>query len=139
MTDPGHVPFVVDIEAATTENATFRTALWTGSYLQMTVMSIEPGDDIGLEMHPDVDQFLRVEAGQGKVEMGPAQDDLPFVAEVEDDWAILVPAGQWHNVTNTGSQPLKVYSIYGPPNHPLGTVHADKAEAEAAEAAEHGH
>ncbi len=139
MTDPGHVPHVFDIEAATLDNTTFRTTLWTGTHLQVTVMSIEPGDDIGLEMHPDVDQFLRLEAGTAKVEMGLAENDLSYVKEVEDDWVILVPAGHWHNITNVGASPLKVYSIYGPPNHPHGTVHATKAEADAAEAAEHGH
>ncbi len=133
MTDAGPEPFVVNIEEATEDNTTFRTALWSGQHIQLTVMSIEPGDDIGLEMHADVDQFLRVEEGRGEVLMGPAEDDLPQRWEVEDDWAILVPAGTWHNVKNTGKKALKVYSIYGPPNHPAGTVHATKAEAEAAE------
>lgn len=130
MTDPGPVPHVVDIEEATVQNATFRTVVWSGRHLQLTVMSIEPGDDIGLEMHADVDQFLRVEAGTARVEMGPAQDDLSFRRDVAADWAILVPAGTWHNITNTGQEPLKVYSIYGPPNHPSGTVHPTKADAE---------
>lgn len=130
MTDPGPVPHVVDIEQATLQNDTFRTTLWSGRHLQLTVMSIEPGDDIGLEMHADVDQFLRVEEGSAKVEMGPAREDLSFSRDVEDDWAILVPAGTWHNITNTGQGPLKVYSLYSPPNHPPGTVHPTKADAE---------
>ena len=70
----------------------------------MTVMSIEPGDDIGLEVHADGDQFLRVEAGRARVQMGPSSDDLSFDREVEDDWVILVPAGTWHNVTNIGDE-----------------------------------
>lgn len=133
MTDNGPNPYVVNIEEATVQNETFRTALWTGAQIQLTVMSIQPGDDIGLEVHDDHDQFLRVESGVGFVQMGPAQDNLEFEATVEDDFAIFVPAGSWHNVTNTGDVPLKVYSIYAPSEHPHGTVHATKAEAEAAE------
>lgn len=127
-TDQGPHPFVVDIEEATLENDTYRTTLWTGSHMQLTVMSIKPGDDIGLEVHADHDQFLRVESGRGRVEMGPAEDQLDFVREVSDDWAILVPAGSWHNVTNIGEDDLKVYSLYGPPEHEHGTVHPTKAD-----------
>lgn len=132
-TDHGPEPFVLDIEQATLDNATFRTALWTGPNLQLTVMSIEPGDDIGLEVHHDRDQFLRIESGSGRVQMGPTEDDLPFDREVGDDWAILVPAGTWHNVTNTGNTPLRLYALYAPPEHAAGTLHRDKAEAEADE------
>jgi mannose-6-phosphate isomerase-like protein (cupin superfamily) len=131
--DEGSAPFVVDIEEATLANDNYRTTLWTGSHIQMTVMSIEPGGDIGLEVHQDGDQFLRVEGGRARVQMGPEEDDLPFDREVGDDWAILVPAGTWHNVSNLGDGPLKVYAIYGPPEHPHGTVHATKAEADADE------
>jgi mannose-6-phosphate isomerase-like protein (cupin superfamily) len=123
----------VDIEKATLENANYRTTLWTGRYLQLTVMSIEPGHDIGLEVHHDHDQFLRIEGGRARVQMGPSRDQLSFDREAGDDWAILVPAGTWHDVTNLGDRPLKVYSLYGPPEHPHGTVHATKAEADAAE------
>jgi mannose-6-phosphate isomerase-like protein (cupin superfamily) len=114
-------------------NDTFRTALWTGNHLQLTLMSIPVGEDIGLEMHPNVDQFLRVEDGQGFVQMGNSRDHLHFMQPVYDDYAIFIPAGTWHNITNTGNQPLKLYSIYAPPNHPWGTVHQTKAIAEAAE------
>jgi mannose-6-phosphate isomerase-like protein (cupin superfamily) len=131
--DEGPDPFVTNIEQATLSNDTFRTTLWTGKNLQMTVMSIERGDDIGLEVHEDGDQFLRVEAGRARVQMGPSKDDLLFDREVEDDWAILVPAGTWHNVTNVGEEAMKVYALYAPPEHPHGTVHETKAEAEAAE------
>jgi mannose-6-phosphate isomerase-like protein (cupin superfamily) len=131
--DAGPEPFVVDIENATLANERYRTTLWTGTHLQMTVMHIDPGHDIGLEVHPDGDQFLRVEAGRARVQMGPARDDLPFDETVEDDWVIMVPAGAWHNVTNIGDQPLKVYALYGPPEHPHGTVHQTKAEADEAE------
>ena len=131
--DKGPVPFVTDIESVTLDNDTFRTTLWTGAHLQLTVMAIAPGDDIGLEVHEDGDQFLRVESGRGRVQMGPEEDDLSFDREVEDDDVILVPAGSWHNVTNTGDEPLKVYALYGPPEHSRGTVHPTHDDAEADE------
>ena len=133
MTDHGDDPYVVDIQEATIENDTFRTALWTGANLQLTVMAIQPGDDIGLEVHDDHDQFLRVEEGTGFVQMGPSENELDFEENVEDDYAVFVPAGTWHNITNTGDIPLKLYSIYAPGEHPRGTVHETKAEADAAE------
>ena len=133
LTDEGANPFVTNIESDTLTNDNYRTTRWTGSNLQMTLMSIEPGHDIGLEVHTDGDQFLRVEAGRARVQMGPSEGDLPFDREVGDDWAILVPAGMWHNVTNIGDEPLKVYAIYGPPEHEHGTVHPTKADADADE------
>lgn len=132
-TDEGAVPFVIDIEEATLDNENYRTTLWTGTQLQMTVMSIPAGGDIGLEVHPDRDQFLRLEQGRGRVQMGPAEGDLPFDREVEADWVVLVPAGTWHNITNIGDVPMKVYALYGPPEHPQGAVHATKGDADAAE------
>ena len=96
-------------------------------------MCLQPEEEIGLEVHHDVDQFLRVEEGSGLVEMGPARDDLSFRHDVGDDDVVLVPAGKWHNVTNTGAGPLRLYSIYGPAEHPHGTVHVTKADADAAE------
>ena len=126
LKDYGPEPFVVNINEATKQNNTYRTALWTGTHLQVTLMSINVGEDIGLEMHPDVDQFLRIEQGQGIVQMGKSKDNLNFERNVYDDSAIMIPAGTWHNVTNTGTIPLKLYSIYAPPNHPFGTVHVTK-------------
>ena len=131
--DYGLQPFVVNIEEATVANDHFRVAKWTGSHMQMTLMAIQPGDDIGLEVHADHDQFLRIEQGNAKVVMGPSEDNLDFEAEAEDDFAIFVPAGSWHNVINTGDQPLKLYSIYAPSEHAHGTIHETKADAEAAE------
>jgi len=131
--DYGPNPFVININEATLQNNTFRTALWTGTHLQITLMSLNPGEDISLEMHSNLDQFLRVEQGQGIVEMGQSKDNLNFKRYIYDDSAIVIPAGYWHNLTNTGNIPLKLYSIYAPPNHPFGTVHRTKAEAEAAE------
>jgi mannose-6-phosphate isomerase-like protein (cupin superfamily) len=133
LNDEGPNPFVTNIEAVTLANDNYRTTRWTGSNIQLTLMSIEPGRDIGLEVHEHGDQFLRVEAGRARVQMGPSEDDLNFDREVGDDWAIFVPAGSWHNITNIGDDPLKVYAIYGPPEHPHGTDHATKAEADADE------
>lgn len=129
LKDYGNKPFVVNIDKAAKQNHTFRTALWTGDHLQVTVMSIDVGDDIGLEVHPTVDQFLRIEEGQGLVQMGDRKDRLDFEARVYDDYAIMVPAGTWHNLTNTGDKPLKLYTIYAPPEHPFGTVHKTKTDA----------
>ena len=131
--DYGPKPFVVNIEEVTKENNTFRTALWTGEHLQLTLMSINVGEDIGLEIHPDNDQFLRIEQGDALLQMGARKDRLDFEQDAHDNFAILVPAGTWHNVINTGNKPLKLYSIYAPPKHPFGTIHRTKAEAEVAE------
>lgn len=130
MTDAGPAPYVVDIEKATLDNELYRDTVWTGTNLQLTLMSIEPGADIGLEKHDDHDQFLRIEQGRGRVQMGKERDDLSFDEEVEDDWVILVPAGSWHNVTNIGEEKLKVYSLYGPPDHKHGTVHPTRSDAD---------
>src|SRR3546814_7063767 len=106
--------------------------------MQLTVMSLKAGEEIGLEAHHDRDQFLRVEQGSARVVMGPAEDQLDDVHELGDDWVVIVPAGTWHNVVNVGDGDLKLYSIYSPAEHPDGTVHKTKAEADAAEA-ENGH
>ncbi|WP_343216299.1 cupin domain-containing protein [Clostridium frigoris] len=133
LNDYGPEPFVINIEKATVQNNNFRTALWTGTHLQLTLMSINVGEDIGLEVHPNLDQFIRIEEGQGLVKMGDRKDMLYFQEKVYDDFAFIIPAGKWHNLINTGKKPLKLYSIYAPPQHPKGTVHETKAIAEAAE------
>lgn len=133
LKDYGPEPFVINIDEATKKNNTYRTALWTGSYLQVTLMSINVGEDIGLEVHPMGDQFIRIEEGQGLVQMGDRIDKLDFEKKVYDDYAIMIPAGKWHNIINTGDKPLKLYAIYAPPEHPRGTVHETKEIAEAAE------
>lgn len=133
LRDYGPEPFVVNIEEATKQNNTFRTALWTGNHFQLTLMSIKVGDDIGLEMHPNLDQFIRIEEGQGTVMMGDSKENLYFQRKVYKDFAIIIPAGKWHNLINTGCTPIKLYSIYAPPQHPYGTVHETKEDAEAAE------
>jgi mannose-6-phosphate isomerase-like protein (cupin superfamily) len=128
-----------DIEQETLENATFRTTRFTGSQVQLTVMSLQAGEEIGLEMHDDTDQFIRVEQGSAQVTMGRSKDVVDETHELSDDWAVIIPAGTWHNVINTGDGALKLYSLYSPPEHPAGTVHVTKAEADAAEAEHHGH
>ncbi|SHJ76068.1 Mannose-6-phosphate isomerase, cupin superfamily [Paramaledivibacter caminithermalis DSM 15212] len=130
LKDYGSEPFVVNIEDATKQNNTYRTALWTGDNLQVTLMSIKAGEDIGLEVHPTVDQFIRIEEGQGLVKIGDKKDKLDYQKKVYDDYAIMIPAGKWHNVINTGNKPLKLYTIYAPPEHPHGTIHVTKAEAD---------
>lgn len=137
--DYGSQAFVANIENLTKTNTNYRTAIWTGKLLQITLMHIPVGEDIGLEQHPDNDQFLRLEAGRARVQMGDTAEQLDFDVEAEDDFAIVIPAGKWHNVTNIGDEALKIYSIYAPVHHPAGTVHETKAIADAAEAEEHQH
>jgi mannose-6-phosphate isomerase-like protein (cupin superfamily) len=132
LKDFGGKPFVVNIERAAKQNQNYRTVIWTGKHLQVVLMSIEAGGDIGLEVHPDVDQFIRIEQGRGLVMMGDRRDRLDFQREVSDDDAIMIPAGTWHNVINTGRTPIKLYTLYAPPEHPFGTVQRTKAEAMAA-------
>ena len=130
--------WVDDIERVTLANETFRTVVFTGEHTQLTVMRIAVGEDIGLELHPENDQFIRIEQGRARVEFGRTKESVDETYDAEAGWAVIVPAGIWHNVVNTGDDDLKVYSLYSPPEHPDGTVHQTKAEADAAEA-EHGH
>lgn len=138
-TNPSTLGWVGDIEDVTESNTNFRTVVFTGKHLQLTTMALQPGENIGWEMHDHLDQFLRVEAGAGTLRLGTAADDVTEEHAVEGDWAMIIPAGVWHDVVNGGDEPLKLYSLYGPPDHPAGTVHVTKAEADEAEAAEHGH
>ena len=132
------IGWVGDVEKATLDNDNFRTVLFTGDHTQLTVMRLAPGEDIGLESHDGIDQFLRIERGRARVEFGRSKDVVDEHHEVTDDWAIIVPAGVWHNVFNTGDSELKLYSLYSPPEHPDGTVHRTKEESDAAEAEHHG-
>jgi len=133
--DYGQKPWVVNLDGLTLDNSSFRSTQWTGKSLQMTVMSLKPGEEIGLEKHEQGDQFIRVEQGVGRVVMGASKDQLTFDRQLTDGWAVLIPGGYWHNIINSGSSPLKVYVIYAPPEHPPGTVHKTATEAAAA----HGH
>lgn len=129
--DNGPQPQSFDIERATKANTNYRTVAWSGRYLQVTLMSIPVGGDIGLEAHPQTDQFLRLDAGSGRVQMGSAKDKLTFDRNVSEGWCVLVPAGTWHNITNVGATPMQVYAIYDPAHHTPGKVQATAAAAEA--------
>jgi mannose-6-phosphate isomerase-like protein (cupin superfamily) len=125
--------YVGPIEKLTAENTYFRQVLYTGPHSQLVVMCLRPGEDIGDEVHPNVDQFFRIEQGEANFILNEKEEH-----RVHDGDAVVVPAGTFHNVINvsmTGA--LKLYTIYSPPNHPEGTVHKTKAEAVAAEALEH--
>ena len=128
--DYGCEPLIFNIDHATLMNRNFRTTLWTGSDMQLTLMSIPAGGDIGVEMHPDVDQFIRIESGRAKIYMGACRNGLQEKACVDGNYAILIPAGTWHNIVNVSRNPLKLYSLYAPPQHPFGTVHSTKKEAD---------
>lgn len=129
LRDYGNNPLVVNIDRFTKLNNNFRTALWTGECLQLTLMSIKVGSDIGVEMHNNLDQFIRVESGNAVVKMGKCRDNLNFVKQIDSNYALIIPAGTWHNIINTGKTTLKLYSIYAPPQHPFGTVHKTKEDA----------
>ena len=132
-TDYGPEPYAADISKAALHNGNYRTVLWTGNHLQLTLMSIPAGGDIGLEMHPDLDQLLYIEEGRGLVRMGREKDSLSFRQPAYKGYAVFVPSGTWHNLINTGGRPLKLFSVYAPPNHPRGAVHQTKEIAEANE------
>lgn len=133
--DHGKAPFIVNINRLAKSNPYFRTALWTGEHLQVTLMSIPIGGEIGLEMHPHLDQFIRIEHGCAHVTMGREKNDLSIHQKIDADYAIVIPACTWHNIRNIGCTPLKLYSIYAPPQHPFGTVHKTKHDADTAEKA----
>lgn len=113
-----------NIEKLTVENEDFRRVLYTGKHLQLVLMTLKPGEEIGEEVHDDRDQFFRIEEGSGEIRIDGVAN------KVEDDFAVIVPAGARHNVVNTGKAPLRFYTLYGPPEHRDGVVHKDKAQAE---------
>lgn len=115
--------YVTKIERDTLDNEDFRRVLYTGKNSQLVLMSIEPGDDIGEETH-HLDQFIRIEQGTARAVLDGAEHDI------EADWALVIPAGTKHNIINVGEIPLKLYSIYSPPEHKDGTVHRTKADAQ---------
>lgn len=125
--------WLADIEKLTLENSDFRRVIHTGKHTQLTLMCLAAGEDIGWESHDHLDQFLRLEQGEARVEFGSGEDSVDETFDVADDWALIVPAGVWHNVVNTGDTEVKLYSLYSPPEHPDGTVHKTKGEADAAE------
>ncbi len=128
--DYGNEPYIANIAGETNENPYYRRVLWTGDYLQVALMSIPVGDEIGLEVHPDNDQFIRVESGCGQVFMGRSAENLNIQKRLNGNFAVMVPAGTWHNIKNIGNTPLKVYTVYAPPHHKKGTVHETGRVAE---------
>ncbi len=130
QTDDGPNPYVLNIEQTAIQNKNFRTTVWTGCHLQMTVMSIPPRGEIGFEVHPDTDQLIRVEQGTAVVKIGECEKHPEFQQKLCTGDAVFIPAGTGHNVVNTGRNALKVSSVYAPPNHRRGTVHVTKADAD---------
>lgn len=116
-------PYHANIENDTLENNNFRKVVWTGKYLQVVLMALNPGEDIGVEVHDNVDQFFRIESGEGKAIINGEE----FI--LKDGVSIVVPAGIEHNLINTGSELMRLYTIYTPPNHIDGRMHATKADA----------
>ncbi len=131
--DLNNEPGLINIHKETMNNPYFRREVWTGEHLQVTVMSIPPKSEIGLETHETLDQFLRIESGIASVYMGKDKQSIQFVGMGNSDYAILIPAGTWHNIINNQNTPLKLYSIYAPPKHPVGTIHRTKFESDLAE------
>ena len=131
--DLGPKPTIINIRGETLSNCNFRKTIWTGTHLQVTVMSIPVGGEIGVEKHDDVDQFIKIESGCATVYMGDCKQSMKRVGNVNANCAILIPAGTWHNVFNACACPLKVYSVYAPPQHPFGTVHESKLNSDLAE------
>ena len=129
--DIGPRPQSFDLETVTIKYPNYRSVAWSGRYLQVTLMSIPVGGDIGLEEHPETDQFIRLDQGRGRAQIGPSKDDLTFDQEVSDGWCVLVPAGTWHNVTNTGDEPMQLYTVYAPQHHKPGKVQETKEIADA--------
>jgi mannose-6-phosphate isomerase-like protein (cupin superfamily) len=126
--------YVGSIEKQTLENTYFRKVLFTGKHSQLVVMCLQVDEEIGNEVHPNVDQFFRIEQGEARFVLNNGSEE--HIARDGD--AVVIPAGTYHNVINVSkTEELKLYTIYSPPNHPDGTVHKTKAEADAAEAAEH--
>ena len=125
--------WLADMTKTTLDNTNFRTVVYTGEHTQLTLMRLAPGEEIGWESHSNRDQFLRLEQGKARVEFGRSQDKVDESHEVADDWAFIVPAGLWHNVVNVGSEDVKLYSLYSPPEHRDGTIHRTKADADKAD------
>lgn len=118
--------FIGDIEQQTQANDDFRRVLYTGPHMQLVLMALPPGEEIGAEVHQDTDQFFRVEGGTGVVVIDGRE------SPIESETAIVVPAGARHNIRNTGNEPLRIYTLYAPPEHADGTVHRTRADAERA-------
>ena len=131
--DYGSEPFIANIASSSCENPYYRRVLWTGEHLQVALMSIPVGDEVGLEKHEDNDQFIRIESGCAQVLMGSSAENLNIQKRVNNNFSVMVPAGTWHNIKNIGSTALKLYTVYAPPHHEKGTVHETRKVAETQE------
>lgn len=131
FTDSGPEFLSLDIEEYTEKNTNFRTTLWTGEQMQLTLMCIPVGGDIGEEIHTDIEQFIRIEEGKGEVFIGETQETMKSVKKVGGDDIVIIPKGVWHNIKNIGEKPMKLYSIYAPVEHPKGTIHVTMEEGQA--------
>ena len=129
----GDKPTLLNIRDETRSNMYYRKEVWTGEYLQLTVMSIPVGGEVGLEIHNENDQFIGVEHGVASVYFGATKQGVKFVGNVNPNYVIIVPAGTWHNIINEGGTPLKIYSVYAPPHHPKGTIHKTKFDSDLAD------
>ena len=122
----------IHLHNETLNNKNFRTAIWTGKQLQVTVMSIPVGGEIGLEAHDDLEQFIKIESGCADLYMGENKQNVVFIGKVNANSAILIPAGTWHNIINACGCPLKLFSVYAPTKHPYGTIHKTKLDSDLA-------
>ena len=129
----GDKPTLLNLNNVARSNRFYRKEIWTGEYLQLTVMSIPVGGEVGLEMHNENDQMIGVEYGVASVYAGATKQGVKFMGNVNSDYAIFIPAGTWHNIINDGNVPLKLYSVYAPPHHPKGTVHKTKFDSDLAD------
>ena len=129
----GDKPTLCNVRFTARANTYYRKEIWTGEYLQLTVMSIPVGGEVGLEIHNENDQFIGVGYGVASVYFGATKQGVKFVGNVNPNYAVIVPAGTWHNIVNEGNVPLKLYSVYAPPHHPKGTVHKTKFDSDLAD------
>ena len=128
--DYGGEPLICNINDAADMNENFRFSLWTGHDMQLTLMSIPPDGEIGAEMHSDVEQLISVEKGEAKILMGSSEKELKTIATIGEGYVTVIPRGTWHNIVNDGQRPLKLYSVYAPPEHPFDTVHRTKKDSD---------
>lgn len=119
---PEAEPLAINLEEATVNNQNFREVIWTGDHMQLVLLSLEPGEEIAMEMHEDLNQLLKIEKGQAQILIGPSRDELNFEREVQEDWAVLIPANHYHSVKNTGEGPLKLYTLFAPGAYPQNEV-----------------
>ena len=126
-------PALINLQKTALTNGFYRREIWTGTHLQVTVMSIPAGGEIGLEMHAENDQFIGIEYGVASVYTGASKQEVKFVGNANSEYAITIPAGTWHNIINEGNYPLKLFSVYAPPHHPKGTIHKTKFDSDLAD------